>query len=175
MATRSIDRIERVERVSVAMTLFCENAKRGDVSDKRIERVRRPSPFHRGRRCRSGGPTSKAERINQLPTTKRRQRPCRCPLIRWRSAQTRSSIHLEGRCLCSVVDCERGGGGEGRRVIGYTKAVSLRGKREKARNNKRLVRIFVQIACSSSRNFDVHCDSSDEKSGRRKKWRIFVR
>lgn len=31
-------------------------------------------------------------------------------------------------------------------MIGYTKAVSKRGKREKARNNKRLVHIFVQIA-----------------------------
>lgn len=31
-------------------------------------------------------------------------------------------------------------------MIGYTKAVSKRGKREKARNNKRLVYIFVQIA-----------------------------
>lgn len=31
-------------------------------------------------------------------------------------------------------------------MIGYTKAVSKRGKREKARNNKRLAHIFVQIA-----------------------------
>lgn len=59
-------------------------------------------------------------------------------------------------------------------MIGYTKAVSLRGKREKARNNKRLVRIFVQIACSSSRNFDVHCDSSDEKMKKKNGGYLFV-
>lgn len=48
-------------------------------------------------------------------------------------------------------------------MIGYTKAVSKRGKREKARNNKRLVHIFVQIALPreiSMTRVDVRCSST---------------